>query len=118
MRRIFLLLLQRWLLKRGGAADADVRRTQCRLIRHRIADHRDDRAARLEKADLACLVRAREIGAHLADAQLLGRRVCETFRLTREEDEAEPALLERVQSASYLGAHIVADGDDAACVLA
>ena len=50
--------------------------------------------------------------------QLLARRVGETFRLTREEDEGESALTQGVQGTLCLHAQIVADGDDAACVLA
>ena len=106
------------LLERGGTADADVCCTQGWLICHRVTDHRNDCTARLEQTDLACLVRAREVGAHLADTELFARCICEALRLTREEDEGESALLQGDQCAPRLCSYIVADGDDAARVLA
>ena len=50
--------------------------------------------------------------------QLLARRVGETLRFAREEDEGESALTQGVQRTLCLHAQIVADGDDAARILA
>ena len=50
--------------------------------------------------------------------QLLARSVGETLRFAREEDEGESSLTQGVQRTLCLHAQIVADGDDAARILA